>query len=141
MISEVTTPAVAEAIVETPVIDEPIVEVVQEVEAPVVEAVVEATPSEVEEVVASEPVVEAKEAVETVEVANVTQVTEAKPSNANAVKAHASAPMAKAPGTQELKEITINAAPLRTERYQPKGAGSQVAKSQAGSGMMKPTSF
>ncbi|OLQ90505.1 ribonuclease [Vibrio panuliri] len=141
VITEVTTPAVAEAIVETPVIDEPIVEVVQEVEAPVVDAVVEATPSEVEEVIASEPVVEAKEAVETAEVANVTQVAEAKPSNANAVKAHASAPMAKAPGTQELKEITINAAPLRTERYQPKGAGSQVAKSQAGSGMMKPTGF
>ncbi len=47
--------------------------------------------------------------------------------------------MAKAPGTQELKEIEINAAPMRAERYQPKGAGSQVARNQAGAGMTKPS--
>ncbi|WP_114767392.1 ribonuclease E [Vibrio rhodolitus] len=148
---------VVEAVVETPVeavvetVVEPIVAEVLEtapvVEAPVVEAVEEVAPA-VEEVVTSEAVVEP--AAETVapqavveEVVETPAVAEAavKAPLAQTVKAHASAPMAKAPGTQELKEITINAAPLRTERYQPKGAGSQVAKAQAGAGMTKPAGF
>ncbi|MDN3610517.1 ribonuclease E [Vibrio ostreicida] len=54
---------------------------------------------------------------------------------------HASAPMAKAPGTTELKEITVVAAPLREERYLPKGAGSQVARTKASADMTKPQSF
>ena len=49
--------------------------------------------------------------------------------------------MAKAPGPQELKEVHVNAAPFRTERYVAKGAGSQVAKNQAGSAMAKPQGF
>lgn len=54
---------------------------------------------------------------------------------------YAFAPMVKAPGTEDLQEISVVAAPLRDERYQPKGAGSQAAKNQAGSAMAKPTSY
>ena len=57
--------------------------------------------------------------------------------NVNA-KLSAQAPMTKAPGPQELREITVNAAPFRSERYTPKGAGSQVATNRASSGMTKP---
>ncbi len=56
-------------------------------------------------------------------------------------KGHASAPMAKASGPQEIKEITVNAAPFRSERYTPIGAGSQVARSQAGAVMSKPQGY
>ncbi|HAS6347661.1 TPA: ribonuclease E [Vibrio vulnificus] len=55
-----------------------------------------------------------------------------------AVKAQASAPMTKAPGPQELIEIQVVAAPFRAERYQQRGAGSQVATSQASAAMTKP---
>ncbi len=54
-------------------------------------------------------------------------------------KGHATAPMAKAAGPEELKEISVVAAPFRTERYQPKGAGSQVATGQAGAAMASPS--
>ncbi|MCJ2375459.1 ribonuclease E [Vibrio sp. ZSDZ34] len=53
-------------------------------------------------------------------------------------KGHATAPMAKASGSNEVKEITIVAAPLKTERYQAKGAGSQAATNKASAGMTKP---
>ena len=49
--------------------------------------------------------------------------------------------MAKAPGSTEMKEITVVAAPLRENRYQGKGAGSQVAKTQASAAMTKPQGF
>jgi ribonuclease E len=49
--------------------------------------------------------------------------------------------MTKAPGPQEIKEIEIVAMPLKSERYQPKGAGSQVARSQAGAAMTKPQGY
>ncbi len=52
-------------------------------------------------------------------------------------KGHATAPMAKAPGNNELKEIAVNAAPFRTERYASRGAGSQFATSQASAKMAK----
>ena len=55
-----------------------------------------------------------------------------------AAKLNASAPMTKAPGPQELREITVAAAPFKTERYQAKGAGSQVAKNRASAEMTKP---
>ncbi len=54
-----------------------------------------------------------------------------------AFKGHAAAPMAKAPGNNELKEITIVAAEFRSERYASRGAGSQFATSQAGAVMAK----
>ncbi|MBA5761859.1 ribonuclease E [Vibrio sp. 404] len=134
---------------EAPVVVEP--EVV--VEAPAVEVAEQATPvvETVETPVeVAEPVVETiteevvvEETVEPVVVeAKVEQPVQAATEPAvQTLKAHASAPMAKAPGTQELKEITINAAPMRAERYQAKGAGSQVATSKAGAGMTKPSGF
>ncbi|KJY83453.1 ribonuclease [Vibrio galatheae] len=53
-------------------------------------------------------------------------------------KGHAFAPMAKAPGCTEMKEITVIAAPFKEQRYQSRGAGSQVARNQAGAAMTKP---
>jgi ribonuclease E len=53
------------------------------------------------------------------------------------VKSHVSSPMAKAPGNEELREIEIVVAPLKTERFQPVGAGSIAAKNQASSEMAK----
>ncbi|WP_194436240.1 ribonuclease E [Vibrio fluminensis] len=143
-VETVAEPIVAEVVETAPVVEAPAVEIAQEVTetetAPVVE-VTETVVEQVTEVVATEAVVEQVTEVVATEAVAPAKVAVAKAVLANAVKAHASAPMAKAPGTQELKEITINAAPLRTERYQPKGAGSQVAKSQAGSGMTKPSGF
>lgn len=54
---------------------------------------------------------------------------------------YAFAPMAKASGSADLKEINVVAAPARDQRYQPQGAGSQAARTQAGAGMTKPQSF
>lgn len=55
---------------------------------------------------------------------------------------YAFAPMAKAPGSADLKEINVvAAAPVRDQRYQPQGAGSQAARTQAAAGMTKPQSF
>ncbi|WP_104399311.1 ribonuclease E [Vibrio penaeicida] len=56
---------------------------------------------------------------------------------AHQVKSHVSAPTAKAPGSDELKEIQVVAAPLRAERFQPIGAGSIAAKNRASAGMAK----
>lgn len=58
-----------------------------------------------------------------------------------AYKGRATAPMTSAPGSEETQEIEVKAAPFREERYQPKGAGSQAATSQASSGMTKPEGF
>ncbi|KJY91100.1 ribonuclease [Vibrio neptunius] len=58
-----------------------------------------------------------------------------------AFKGHASAPMAKAPGTTEMKDITVIAAPFREDRYLSKGAGSQVASNKASAAMAKPQNF
>ncbi|NOI89015.1 ribonuclease E [Vibrio splendidus] len=57
---------------------------------------------------------------------------------ATVAKKQAGSPMTKAPGPQEIKEIEVVAAPFRTERFVPKGAGSQAASNQAGAGMTKP---
>lgn len=129
------TPVVVEAKVEAPV-----------VETPVVEAPVETVKAE--ETVAEAPAVEAEAAV--VEPAKVVEApkAEAKVEKAPVVKAEtpkatvakkqAGSPMTKAPGPQEIKEIEVVAAPFRTERFVPKGAGSQVASNKAGAGMTKP---
>ncbi len=54
---------------------------------------------------------------------------------------YASSPMTKAPGSDDIREVQVNAAPLRAERYQARGAGSQVVRNQASAGMSKPQSF
>ncbi|GAM70639.1 hypothetical protein JCM19236_4331 [Vibrio sp. JCM 19236] len=53
------------------------------------------------------------------------------------VKGHAQSAMTKAPGPQTSREINIEAAPFTGPSYEPKGAGSQAATSQAGSAMSK----
>ena len=112
--------------------------------APIVQAVkaddvakVEPKPVAVEEVMAEEVVAE-KDAQDTAVDApqaptTVSDAPKAKP----AFKGHASAVMTKAPGSDELKEITVVAAEFRTERYQSRGAGSQFATNQASAGMSK----
>ncbi|MGL5430101.1 MAG: ribonuclease E [Vibrio sp.] len=52
----------------------------------------------------------------------------------------ASSPMTKASGSNEIREVQVNPAPLRTERYSARGAGSQAARSQASAAMTKPLS-
>ncbi|MEZ8702335.1 ribonuclease E [Vibrio cyclitrophicus] len=113
------------------------------VETPVAEAPVVAKPVQSEE---ATPVVEPEVAVETpnaesVKVEEVPVVkAEAPKATPKAVvaKKQAGSPMTKAPGPQEIKEIQVVAAPFRTERFVPKGAGSQAASNKAGAGMTKP---
>ncbi|MGF1814853.1 ribonuclease E [Vibrio splendidus] len=122
---------------EAPVVVEeaPVVVETEKVEAPVI---VEAT--KVEAAVAVEettPVVEAESAkVEEAPVVKA-EAPQAAP-KATVAKKQAGSPMTKAPGPQEIKEIEVVAAPFRTERFVPKGAGSQAASNQAGAGMTKP---
>lgn len=148
----VETAIVETAIVETPVAEEPVVETVV-VETPVAtEPVVEA--AVVETPVTEEPVVEASITETPVVEDNaapaevVTQqadvevkqeaVVVAKPkATTQKLKARATSVMTKAPGPQDIKEIEVKAAPLKEERYKPKGAGSQSATSQASSGTSK----
>lgn len=149
-------PVVAEA----PVVESKIQETVEaKVEAPVVEAVIaEKTESAVVETASVEPIVEtpATEPVDAIvetapaeepvveaakEIAAEAPVAKPEPKVEAikvAAKLNASAPMTKAPGPQELREITVAAAPFKTERYQAKGAGSQVAKNRASAEMTKP---
>ncbi|MCG7515036.1 ribonuclease E [Vibrio sp. MMH1-50] len=145
-----------EAKVEAPVAEVPVVEdaVTEQAEATVVETtqvepiieapVVEVTESAVETAPAQEPAVEvAEEAVTevTAETPVETPVETQKPKAEVikvAAKPRASAPMTKAPGPQELREITVTAAPFKAERYAPKGAGSQVATNRASAVMTKP---
>ncbi|MGY3569151.1 ribonuclease E [Vibrio paucivorans] len=109
-------------------------------EAPAVEQVTTTEQAPVVEA-PQEPVAAAKTPVETAPESKPTNVVASEISLPKAIKSQASAPMAKAPGPQELKEIAVVAAPFRAERYQPKGAGSQVARSQAGAAMAKPVGY
>ncbi|HGY9613212.1 ribonuclease E [Vibrio harveyi] len=141
-----------EAKVEAPVAEAPVVEVAvaEQAEAtvvettqvePIVEApVVEVTESAVETAPAQEPAVEvAEEAVTEVTAETPVETQEPKAEVIKvAAKLRASAPMTKAPGPQELREITVTAAPFKAERYAPKGAGSQVATNRASAVMTKP---
>ncbi|MEZ8510739.1 ribonuclease E [Vibrio splendidus] len=131
-----------EAAVEAPVVVEeaPVVVETEKVEAPVI---VEAT--KVEAAVAVEettPVVEAEAPkAESAKVEEAPVVKAEAPQTApkaTVAKKQAGSPMTKAPGPQEIKEIEVVAAPFRTERFVPKGAGSQAASNQAGAGMTKP---
>ncbi|KAB0479015.1 ribonuclease E [Vibrio chagasii] len=128
-------PVVVEAKVEAPVVETPVVEApVETVKAE--EAVAEAPAVEAEAaVVEPAKVVEAPKAEVKVEEA---PVAKAETPKATVAKKQAGSPMTKAPGPQEIKEIEVVAAPFRTERFVPKGAGSQVASNKAGAGMTKP---
>jgi ribonuclease E len=58
-----------------------------------------------------------------------------------AYKGRATSPMTSAPGSEEIKEVEVKIASFREERYQPKGAGSQAATSQASAAMAKPEGY
>ncbi|MBR9788734.1 MAG: ribonuclease E [Vibrionaceae bacterium] len=130
----IAEPAVAEQAPATPTVETGEAPVVEATEATVETAVTEQP---------AEPVVEAvAETTETVEEVKTPAPVEVKEPILDVIKAvakpSASAPMTKAPGPQELREIEVTAAPFKAERYQPKGAGSQVAKNSASAGMTKP---
>lgn len=111
-------------ITETPVMETPTInEAPAKVEAPVVEPKVEVK----EEVIT--PAVIAVEETPTPAV----NVVATKPQ----YKGQASSGMTKASGPTEIKEITVTAATFRTERFEPKQAGSQTATSQASAAMAK----
>lgn len=112
-------PAVENEIVEVAVVEVETVEVEAVETAPVAEVVEQSEPT----VIQAEPVIEA---------------TTSEILVPQGFKGHASAPMAKAPGNKEMKEITVVSAPLKEDRYQSRGAGSQVATNQAGAVMTKP---
>ncbi len=134
-VTEVVETAVVEAVTtEAPVVAEPVIAEAVVAEAPkAVEAAPESTPAPVAEA-SVEPATEAPAVEAPVEAAKPKEAAPAK----TTFKGHASAPMAKAEGKQELGEIIINAAPAKAERYQPKGAGSQVATNSASAAMTKP---
>ncbi len=116
----------------------PVEPIVEAAEAPVAEATTETV---VEEAPVQEPVVAetVEEAATEVAVETPVAAPEMKAEVINVVaKPRASAPMTKAPGPQELREIEVAAAPFKAERYQAKGAGSQVATNRASAAMTKP---
>ncbi|AEA78971.1 Ribonuclease E [Vibrio cholerae LMA3984-4] len=137
-------PVVVEAtVIEAPVIEESATETaaLETVVAKVAEVEEPATISD--EVVAQTTVeVIADKMAEPIKVVKPVSVS-AKSLTAKAViqQPYASSPMTKAPGSDDIREVQVNAAPLRAERYQARGAGSQVARNQASAGMSKPQSF
>ncbi|SHE99270.1 ribonuclease E [Vibrio gazogenes] len=69
---------------------------------------------------------------------SVEQPVQPVPASVIAVKGHAFSPMTKAPGSGELIQVLLEAAPLREQRYPLKGAGSHAATDHASSAMAKP---
>ncbi|MCG7496986.1 ribonuclease E [Vibrio sp. Of7-15] len=126
------TPATEEAPIATETEDAPVDTEVTVVEAAVTEEVVAEPKAETTTEVNTE---KAEKEVATTPV----EAAEVKP--APVYKAHVTAPMAKAPGTQKLAEIKIVAAAFREERFTPRQAGSLVATRQAQSPMTKPASY
>ncbi|PFG55808.1 RNAse E [Vibrio sp. ES.051] len=128
--------AVADSVTAEQTTVEPTVQVVETPIAETADTAVDETPVQepIIETIVEEPKVEpiATEAPTKAEDAK------AKVIKVAAAKLSASAPMTKAPGSQEMKEIEVSAAPFKAERYQPKGAGSQAAKNRASSEMTKP---
>ncbi len=145
-VADVPVEKAPEAVVETPVIEQTVVTPAAVEQAPVTEPEVEQTPAveTIEQPTTEAPVAEVvvEDVVEQAAEIPVPVVEPAKKASVTApAKGHASSPMTKASGPQEVKEIAVNAAPFRTERYAPIGAGSQVARNQAGSAMAKPQGY
>ncbi|MZI92167.1 ribonuclease E [Vibrio sp. CAIM 722] len=153
-------PAVTEQPVQTPVVEETqvapiveespiLVETVEEsghVEAPAVDETEVAVASAIEAPVTEQAnVVEEAQSTE-VEMGTVTVDSNEAPSQSSGTvvwnhKGHASSAMTKAAGTHEVKDITVVAAPFRSERYHSIGAGSQAARSKASAEMTKPQGY
>ncbi|ENM5787381.1 ribonuclease E [Vibrio metoecus] len=131
---------VAEPMIET--IVEPVV--VEVIEAPAVEiaapVVIEAVEAPAVQPVGEDHVVIEKPAEQIKAVKPVSADSKKLTAKAVIKQPSASSPMTKASGSQEIREVLVNAAPLRTERYQARGAGSQAARNQASSAMAKPQS-
>ncbi|WP_041058049.1 ribonuclease E [Vibrio owensii] len=142
--AKVEAPAVEAPVVEAPVVETVVAQKAEPaaVEAAPVEPIIEPVEAPVVEVTeaAQEPVVEVVE--DTVEQVAVEAPISTPTPKAEVIKVaakpRASAPMTKAPGPQELREITVSAAPFKADRYAPKGAGSQVATNRASAQMTKP---
>ncbi|UWZ96605.1 ribonuclease E [Vibrio splendidus] len=129
-------PAIVEeapVVVEAAKVEAPVIVEATKVEAPVVTEAVQAETTPVVEAEAPQAESAKVEEVPVVEA----EAPKAAP-KATVAKKQAGSPMTKAPGPQEIKEIEVVAAPFRTERFVPKGAGSQAASNQAGAGMTKP---
>ncbi|MFG0606630.1 ribonuclease E [Vibrio mimicus] len=120
---------VAEQMIETPIVEVAAPAMIEVAEVPAVQSVVE------DKVVTEKPAEKIK-VVKPVKASN-TKLT----AKAVIEQPSASSPMTKASGSQEISEVLVNAAPLRAERYQARGAGSQVARNQASAAMAKPQSF
>ncbi|ENM1932116.1 ribonuclease E [Vibrio cholerae] len=156
----VQEPVITDVIAETLIAPvEPVVVEATVIEAPVIEESATATaaletvvakvaeveePAKISDEVVAQTTVEviADKMAEPIKVVKPVSVS-AKSLTAKAViqQPYASSPMTKAPGSDDIREVQVNAAPLRAERYQARGAGSQVARNQASAGMSKPQSF
>ncbi|EGR2116639.1 ribonuclease E [Vibrio cholerae] len=156
----VQEPVIADVIAETLIAPvEPVVVEATVIEAPVIEEsatetaaleTVVAKVAEVEEPATISDEVVAQTTVEVIADKMAEPIKVVKPVSVSATsltakaviqQPYASSPMTKAPGSDDIREVQVNAAPLRAERYQARGAGSQVARNQASAGMSKPQSF
>ncbi|WP_336940688.1 ribonuclease E [Vibrio cholerae] len=143
LIAPVEPVVVEAAVIEAPVIEESATETAA-LETVVAKVAEVEEPAKISDEVVAQTTVEviADKMAEPIKVVKPVSVS-AKSLTAKAViqQPYASSPMAKAPGSDDIREVQVNAAPLRAERYQARGAGSQVARNQASAGMSKPQSF
>ncbi|MDV7103962.1 ribonuclease E [Vibrio sp. TH_r3] len=147
----ITDVAVAEVAVTEATVTEPVVakDVVTEdvvIETPATDSTPEIAEAETKaEEKVDAPVAQPQQVQQSTDTANVEAVAQPAATAVEPVtkvatsklKGHATSAMTKAPGPQEIKEIEVKSAPLREQRYQPKGAGSQAATNQASAGMSK----
>ncbi|EMO0966658.1 ribonuclease E [Vibrio cholerae] len=143
LIAPVEPVVVEAAVIEAPVIEESATETAA-LETVVAKVAEVEEPTKISDEVVAQTTVEviADKMAEPIEVVKPVTVS-ATSLTAKAViqQPYASSPMTKAPGSDDIREVQVNAAPLRAERYQARGAGSQVARNQASAGMSKPQSF
>ncbi|ELJ8736122.1 ribonuclease E [Vibrio cholerae] len=143
LIAPVEPVVVEAAVIEAPVIEESATETAA-LETVVAKAAEVEEPATISDEVVAQTTVEviAEKMAEPIKVVKPVTVS-ATSLTAKAViqQPYASSPMTKAPGSDDIREVQVNAAPLRAERYQARGAGSQVARNQASAGMSKPQSF
>ncbi|MDY7586667.1 ribonuclease E [Vibrio cholerae] len=143
LIAPVEPVVVEAAVIEAPVIEESATETAA-LETVVAKVAEVEEPAKISDEVVAQTTVEviADKMAEPIKVVKPVSVS-AKSLTAKAViqQPYASSPMTKAPGSDDIREVQVNVAPLRAERYQARGAGSQVARNQASAGMSKPQSF
>ncbi|SYZ80913.1 ribonuclease E [Vibrio paracholerae] len=143
LIAPVEPVVVEAAVIEAPVIEEAATETAAQ-ETVVAEVAEVEEPATISDEVVAQTTVEviADKMAEPIKVVKPVSVS-ATSLTAKAViqQPYASSPMTKAPGSDDIREVQVNVAPLRAERYQARGAGSQVARNQASAGMSKPQSF